>query len=153
MNFKYSTESTHLVLGAVGLCPAHGQVLWILASGLPCPDLAEAHATTGASAGTWVHAERSEEKRPFLQRSTGAEDENCPLSWHTAGSSVCSHIYTGWLSPKEEGRQRWEDVNIKDPAGKRKNNATFGEDPIEEEFLIAPVLWKIKQELGVNNGP
>ena len=30
MNFKYSTESTHLVLGAVGLCPAHGQVLYAL---------------------------------------------------------------------------------------------------------------------------
>lgn len=28
MNFKYSTESAHLVLGAVGLCPDHGDVLY-----------------------------------------------------------------------------------------------------------------------------
>ena len=27
MNFKGSTESTRLVLGAAGLCPAHGDIL------------------------------------------------------------------------------------------------------------------------------
>lgn len=85
MNFKYSTESTPLVLGAVGLCPAYGGVLYT-------PDtpacLAQLWPRVCAAACRrferhmrvcrGVRERASWARRPFLLRLLGAEDENCP---------------------------------------------------------------------------
>lgn len=160
MNFKYSTESTPLVLGAVGLCPAYGGVLYT-------PDtpacLAQLWPRVCAAACRrferhmrvcrGVRGRASWARRPFLLRLLGAEDENCPTFWHKAGSSTghSGYIYTGWLWPKEEDKAKAGRCIIKDQLRKRENNGNFWGKSIEKEFLIAKLLWKIKQELWVNN--
>ena len=66
-------------------------------------------------------------ERPFLLKSAGAEDENCPLSDTQQALPAAALTFTQADSrQRRRRRQRWEDVNIKDQLKKGKTMQLLG---------------------------